>query len=141
MSLSALPSILCLLRGTRLISCWPYRRAYSAALKKHLSVKRTLNQPPQVVSLAAVAHSRVLYQQFCFNCHGDTAVSGAVLPDLRYSPFNLYTGAWHQVVIDGVLSSKGMVSFKPVFSENDSEDIRSYVIKREHDKLVKIGSN
>jgi len=105
------------------------------ALKKDLAVKRTLNPLPQVVSLAAVARGRGLYQQFCFNCHGDTAVSGAVLPDLRYSPFNLHTDAWHQVVIDGVLSSKGMVSFKPVLSENDSEDIRSYVIKRAHNKL------
>jgi quinohemoprotein ethanol dehydrogenase len=103
-------------------------------------VKRTLNPPAQVASVEEVDSGRSLYQQFCFNCHGDTAVAGGVLPDLRYSPFNLQKDAWRQVVIDGVLSSKGMVSFKPVLNENDAEAIRSYVIKRAHDKLAE-GSN
>ncbi|MEP4892537.1 MAG: PQQ-dependent dehydrogenase, methanol/ethanol family [Aliiglaciecola sp.] len=99
-------------------------------------VKRTLNPPPQTASEEVINHGRATYQQFCFNCHGDTVVSGGVLPDLRYSPFNLNKEAWKSVVLGGALSSNGMVSFKQVLEESDVEAIRAYVIKRAHDKLA-----
>ncbi|MFT4940407.1 MAG: quinohemoprotein ethanol dehydrogenase [Paraglaciecola sp.] len=104
-------------------------------------VKRALNPPVNVASVEEINRGRGLYQQFCFNCHGDTAVSGGVLPDLRYSPVNLQKDAWKQVVINGILSSKGMVSFERVLNENDAEAIRIYVIKRAYDKLTEDSSN
>jgi PQQ-dependent dehydrogenase (methanol/ethanol family) len=104
-------------------------------------VKRQLNPPANIASKDEIDRGRSLYQQFCFNCHGDTAVSGGVLPDLRYSPFNLQRDAWKQVVINGALSSKGMVSFKKVLEDKDAEAIRSYVIKRAHDKLSEMSAD
>jgi PQQ-dependent dehydrogenase (methanol/ethanol family) len=99
-------------------------------------VTRTLNPPANNASTEVIDHGRALYQTYCFNCHGDTAVSGGVLPDLRYSPFNAEAEAWKQVVIAGALSSKGMVSFKQVLNDKDAEDIRRYIIKRAHDQLA-----
>ena len=99
-------------------------------------VKRQLNPPAQTASTQEVDQGRKLFQTYCFNCHGDTAVSGGVLPDLRYSPFNKQKSLWHQVVIKGILSSNGMVSFKSVLNNEETEAIRSYVIKRAHDQLA-----
>lgn len=98
-------------------------------------VKRQLSPPAQIGTSEDINEGRAKYQTFCFNCHGDTVVSGGVLPDLRYSPFNLTKELWKQVVLEGQLSSKGMVSFKTMLNEKEVESIRRYVIKRANDKL------
>ncbi|GAC18707.1 PQQ-dependent dehydrogenase, methanol/ethanol family [Paraglaciecola arctica] len=97
-------------------------------------IPRSLNPPPNIAPLEDINYGRELYQKYCFNCHGDTAVAGGVLPDLRNSPFITNADLWQNVVLGGALSAKGMVSFKPVLSDKDAEDIRSYVIKRAHDQ-------
>jgi alcohol dehydrogenase (cytochrome c)/quinohemoprotein ethanol dehydrogenase len=72
---------------------------------------------------AGAAH----YTRICSVCHGVGAISGGVVPDLRHS---VYTGdavAWRSVVIEGALSERGMISFAPIFSEEDAEAIRAFV--------------
>ncbi len=64
----------------------------------------------------------------CSTCHGDSAVGGGVLPDLRWSPLNRDPSAWKEVVINGARKDRGMVSFAPVMSEADAEAVRQYVI-------------
>jgi PQQ-dependent dehydrogenase (methanol/ethanol family) len=99
-------------------------------------IKRKLFPPAQTGTAEEIIQGRSKYQSFCFNCHGDTVISGGVLPDLRYSPYNFTKGSWKQVVLGGQLSSKGMVSFKSMLSEKEVEFIRHYVVKRAHDKLT-----
>jgi quinohemoprotein ethanol dehydrogenase len=70
-----------------------------------------------------------LYQSFCGSCHGDVAVSGGVLPDLRYSG-TLANDQWFSIVLDGLLRQNGMVSFAKQLSREDAEAIRAYVIFR-----------
>jgi alcohol dehydrogenase (cytochrome c)/quinohemoprotein ethanol dehydrogenase len=70
-----------------------------------------------------------LFQTYCAGCHGDVAVSGGVLPDLRYSSA-LTSDAWFEVVLGGLLQSQGMVSFSKELSRDDVTAIRSYVIFR-----------
>jgi len=70
-----------------------------------------------------------LFQSYCAGCHGDVAVSGGVLPDLRLSPA-LTHDAWFEIVLRGDLRSRGMVSFSKELSRDDAVAIRSYVIFR-----------
>ncbi|MEY4761370.1 MAG: hypothetical protein RLZZ200_1226 [Pseudomonadota bacterium] len=77
-----------------------------------------------------VAQGKTLYGRYCFPCHGDAAISGALNPDLRRSTMLNDLAAMKTVVLDGVLSHKGMASFKAALNADDVESIRQYVIKR-----------
>jgi PQQ-dependent dehydrogenase (methanol/ethanol family) len=88
-----------------------------------------LNPPKSTASAATIENGKRLYQRFCSGCHGDVAVSGGVLPDLRYSG-TLANDQWFNVVLDGLLQPNGMVSFSKDLSRRDAESIRAYVISR-----------
>lgn len=70
------------------------------------------------------------YQQYCLACHGDNAVGGGVLPDLRWSAFINSTQSFSDVVNKGVLSEYGMVSFSKEISPEQVEDIRNFLLQR-----------
>lgn len=92
-------------------------------------------RPPKLTATTATVHKgEALYQRFCSNCHGDVAVSGGVLPDLRYSAA-LGTNDWSQIVREGLLQPSGMVSFAKELSPDDVEAIRAYVIFRANQSL------
>ena len=78
-------------------------------------------------SAEVVARGKALYYHNCAVCHGDAAVSGYVLPDLRYSPVLANDTAWRQIVIGGALTANGMVSFKRWLTDADASSIRAYV--------------
>ena len=88
-----------------------------------------LNPPKSTASAATIANGKRLYQRFCSGCHGDVAVSGGLIPDLRYS-VALASDQWFDIVLGGLLQPNGMVSFKKELSHRDAEAIRSYVIAR-----------
>jgi alcohol dehydrogenase (cytochrome c)/quinohemoprotein ethanol dehydrogenase len=93
-----------------------------------------LAKPPALVGDAQLIHQgQIVFHQNCSTCHGDSAVSGGVLPDLRWSRMNRSEQAWRIVVIDGARKDRGMVSFAPVISPAEAEAIRAYVIKRAND--------
>jgi mono/diheme cytochrome c family protein len=93
-----------------------------------------LAQPPALVGDVQLAHQgQIVFHTFCSTCHGDSAVSGGVVPDLRWSPTNRSAQTWREVVIDGARKDRGMVSFAAVLSAADAEAIRAYVIKRAND--------
>ncbi|HEY8538699.1 MAG TPA: c-type cytochrome, partial [Steroidobacteraceae bacterium] len=85
---------------------------------------------PNFTSAEVAAHGQALFHTHCSVCHGDSAVAGGVLPDLRWSPINRTSEAWKDVVIGGVRTDRGMVSFAPVLSEQDAEAIRAYVVRK-----------
>ncbi len=66
----------------------------------------------------------------CQFCHGAFAISGGVLPDLRWSAVTADEEAWDKVVGDGVLSTRGMVAFADILTEDEIEAIRAYVMKQ-----------
>jgi len=88
-----------------------------------------LNPPRSVADSATIHRGEALFQRFCASCHGDVAVSGGVLPDLRYSS-TLANDRWFKIVRDGAYQSLGMVSFAKEVSQKDAADIRAYVIFR-----------
>ncbi len=90
-----------------------------------------INPPPESADTASVAHGAALFGQYCGVCHGESAVGGGVVPDLRASNF-LGNDFWYNIVLDGTLKDAGMVSFKQVLDRNDATAIRNYVIHRAH---------
>jgi alcohol dehydrogenase (cytochrome c)/quinohemoprotein ethanol dehydrogenase len=91
---------------------------------------------PNSASPAKIRKGEKLFQSYCAGCHGDVAVSGGVLPDLRRS--SALTGDnWFEIVLRGDLQSQGMVSFSKELSRDDAVAIRSYVIfRRNQDALL-----
>jgi alcohol dehydrogenase (cytochrome c)/quinohemoprotein ethanol dehydrogenase len=63
------------------------------------------------------------------------AVSGGVLPDLRYSSA-LENDRWFEVVLKGILRQGGMVSFEKELTRDDATAIRAYVIARANQSLA-----
>ena len=101
-----------------------------------------LNPPPAKADAATVKNGEQLFQRYCAACHGDVAVSGGVLPDLRYSS-TLASDSWFDIVLGGKLKKTGMVSFAKELSRKDVTDIRAYVIFRANQSIeeVKRGSS
>jgi alcohol dehydrogenase (cytochrome c)/quinohemoprotein ethanol dehydrogenase len=90
-----------------------------------------LTRPPEPFGDAAmVTEGKATYQRFCSGCHGDSAVSGGVLPDLRHSAATGDKAAWHAIVRDGILRARGMVSFAQELTVENVETIRAYVAQR-----------
>jgi alcohol dehydrogenase (cytochrome c)/quinohemoprotein ethanol dehydrogenase len=90
---------------------------------------------PNRASAATVHKGEQLFQRYCAACHGDVAVSGGVLPDLRYSSA-LDGDQWFSDVLEGMLKSEGMVSFAKELSHDDAASIRSYVIFRRNQTMA-----
>jgi len=79
---------------------------------------------------AQVEQGATLYSRNCLICHGAVAISGGVLPDLRHSPLSSDASAFAQVVLEGVLEDRGMVSFAEVMNEEETEAVRAYVVRQ-----------
>lgn len=88
--------------------------------------------PPMAGDPEQVARGKILYFTRCFMCHGDGAVSGGVLPDLRRIAPEKHA-LWKSIVVDGAFAKLGMPKFEGTLSEAEAEDIHQYVIKRAHD--------
>jgi quinohemoprotein ethanol dehydrogenase len=93
-----------------------------------------LNPPASTASVVAIHRGEAVYQRFCAGCHGDVAVSGGLLPDLRYSAA-LEGEQWFRIVRDGEYQSMGMVAFGKEVSQRDAADVRAYVIFRANQSL------
>jgi quinohemoprotein ethanol dehydrogenase len=100
---------------------------------------RVLTPPRATASPATVKKGEELYQSYCSGCHGDVAVSGGVLPDLRYSS-ELANQQWFRIVRDGILKPYGMVGFSAELSRQDAESIRAYVIFRANQSVAEAGN-
>jgi quinohemoprotein ethanol dehydrogenase len=92
--------------------------------------ERVLDPPPFTGKPEQVARGSSLYGRYCSGCHGDAAVAGGLVPDLRHSAVIGQSEALDQIVLEGALKHNGMVSFKSALKAEDSEAIRQYLIKR-----------
>jgi quinohemoprotein ethanol dehydrogenase len=105
---------------------------------------RVLDPPADTASAAMVLAGKKLYHTYCSNCHGDSATSSGVLPDLRYSSVVKDLQALDAIVREGALQANGMVAFKDEVSPQDLEQIRAYIVhratedKRLEDKLAAV---
>lgn len=72
---------------------------------------------------AQVAEGMGQYMAFCAICH-----NGPVNPNLMRSQYAGTADAWKAVVMDGVLSDNGMISFAKWLTPIQAEAIRAYVV-------------
>ncbi len=87
--------------------------------------------PELTADADTIARGKSLYAERCGVCHGDGAVSGGVLPDLRYLD-KAGHDAWQAVVLGGLHKERGMVSFAQVLSAEDSDAVHAFVLSRAH---------
>ena len=109
---------------------------------EELTAKRPVEwpMPPEATASAeTVAHGKERYMRYCQWCHGDSAVSGGLIKDLRASAALHHAESWDAIVLDGVLSDAGMVSFKEFLSVEDADAVREYVI-HEANKVIATAS-
>ena len=91
--------------------------------------KLVIDPPPATADAKTVAEGEALFDRYCSVCHGEAAVAGGVVPDLRGSPF-IAADAWYSVVLDGALKEGGMAPFGSVLDRAQATAIRDYIIHR-----------
>jgi quinohemoprotein ethanol dehydrogenase len=92
-----------------------------------------LDPPANFGDEALLARGATKYNEHCATCHGNDGRVTSVFPDLRYAGALHGSEAFKAIVIDGVLTQNGMVSFRNVLSADDAEAIRAYVVKLAND--------
>ncbi len=108
-----------------------YRLGGTATLPTN-TISRTLPEPPdQLGSDATIGHGANLYNVHCMRCHGAGLQSGGLVADLRYMSPESHK-QFKNIVLGGVLSSVGMVSFADQIDANDADAIHSYIISAAH---------
>ena len=86
---------------------------------------------PLSANAATIATGLRLYTDNCQVCHGAIAISGGLVPDLRFSSY-LADDGYFDIVLGGTLKDAGMFSFAPVLNRYQAEAIRAYLISRAH---------
>ena len=108
-----------------------YKLGGDKRLPPPASKPQAVPQPPALSNdTALIDRGRTLYNGSCAGCHGLTAVSGGVLPDLRYlnaSKHNAFNG-----IVAGALANRGMPSFASLLQPDEIDAIHQYVILRAH---------
>jgi quinohemoprotein ethanol dehydrogenase len=88
-----------------------------------------INPPPAPADAASIARGEPLFDQYCSACHGEHAVGGGVVSDLRASNF-LGMDFFYNIVLDGALKGAGMASFSKALNRDNATDIRNFIIYR-----------
>jgi alcohol dehydrogenase (cytochrome c)/quinohemoprotein ethanol dehydrogenase len=89
-----------------------------------------LDPPPLTSEPEQIADGARSYGNNCMGCHGDAAVAGGLVVDLRRSAVLNSPQLWQQIVHDGILKERGMVAWSANMTPAQIENIRLYVIKR-----------
>ena len=84
--------------------------------------------PEESFDAALVSKGRDVYHNFCQYCHGDNAIGGGLVPDLRYSAVLHDAEMWDEVTLDGIFAEAGMAAFKDYIDGDQSQAVRAYVI-------------
>ena len=98
--------------------------------------RAALETHPELGSAKVVSDGKAIYHQYCGTCHGDTAVSGGVLPDLRYSAAASDGKLWQSIVHDGVLQTRGMIAFGAELEPAQIDAVRAYVVHRINESVA-----
>jgi quinohemoprotein ethanol dehydrogenase len=91
---------------------------------------RVLDPPLLTGTNEQVIDGEGAYGRFCAGCHGAGGTADKSIPDLRYSPALRNVTNWNSIVLEGARADKGMVSFKKVLAEGQSEAIYHYIVSQ-----------
>ena len=106
-----------------------YKLNGTATLPEFVPATLTLDPPPRNGDEAMIALGKQRFADRCMVCHGDGAVGGGVVPDLRYMNAEQHQ-LWMGIVLGGLYRDKGMVSFAAVLSAEEATAIQAYIIER-----------
>ncbi len=95
--------------------------------------------PPAPGDAAVVARGQSLFNDTCGFCHGVNAVSGGVIPDLRYMK-PATREQFNDIVLNGLRAARGMPPFAGVMSAEDVSAIHAYLIKRSYDLKAELAN-
>ena len=108
-----------------------YKMGGNATLPAAAPFPEPVLDPPAAFGNAeTLQHGEQVYGRFCSTCHGADGLSRGMFPDLRYSPALATDVAFKQVVLDGVRTQNGMVSFAKALTAADVEAVRAYLVGR-----------
>ena len=79
-------------------------------------------------STAMNTAGRLLYDKFCFSCHG-VAVVASTLPDLRYATAEVHN-RFEAIVVAGERRSLGMPGFGDLLTPDQARAIQAYILSR-----------
>lgn len=94
-----------------------------------------LNPPPSVANAEQITLGEKTYQDNCIICHGDVGNAGGIFrrglfPELALSAALASPELFSAIVLDGVRSANGMVSFAGIITIEQSEAVRGYLIEQ-----------
>ena len=95
--------------------------------------------PPLKADPETVAQGRDLFNTHCGACHGFSAYSGGVVPNLRNMDAQTHDD-FLRIVAGGTLIGQGMPSFADRLSQSQIRAIHQYLIKRQHDLAKEMGA-
>lgn len=94
--------------------------------------KAPLSEPsvlPQAeMSDERLAHGALNFLIHCAACHGVDAISGGVVPDLRYMSEDTFEV--FDVIMQGGLASAGMPDFSKKLSADEQQELKQYIARR-----------
>ena len=94
------------------------------------TTSNTLNPPLQTGNNEQVLDGENSYAKYCSGCHGANAVADKTAPDLRYTTLLNDLPAFGEVVLGGSRAANGMVSFRTILPDGDTENIFHYLISQ-----------
>ncbi|MDC0598883.1 PQQ-dependent dehydrogenase, methanol/ethanol family [Gammaproteobacteria bacterium] len=89
--------------------------------------QRPFDPPELTASPEVVAAGEEIYSGACSLCHGNGGVGRGMFPDLRRSPLLHSDVGFDAVVLQGILSERGMVSFADELNAEDTAAVRAYL--------------
>lgn len=90
--------------------------------------QRPIDPPPQFASAEVIARGAAVFDAQCMLCHGRGGAARSSFPDLRRSPALNDQNLFDAIVLEGVLSSNGMASFRNYLQDGDTTALRAYII-------------
>jgi quinohemoprotein ethanol dehydrogenase len=119
----------------------PVKVGYGRVLTFSLGARATLNVPPYGpqgppvpaskihAAPATLRAGQVLFDRYCFYCHGVAAVSSSSVPDLRYLTA-LSNQQFDAIVLGGARQEAGMPSFQDALKPDQVRTIQAYILDR-----------
>lgn len=100
--------------------------------------QRPLDPPESVASAELITAGEKLFADNCILCHGENSstLSRGTFPDLTRTPLLYSQEAFDAVVLNGILSDRGMVSFDEDLSPENTEGIRAYLIEEANKQIA-----
>jgi len=91
-------------------------------------------QPPPAKqgSAESIEAGAALYAEHCGRCHGPNFGAGGAIADLRYMSPSTHE-LFDKIVLEGLFSGVGMVSFGHILDPQEATSIHDYIIDRAHD--------